>query len=66
MPRRDTRMQLSLFYVCRVCHTPVPFDQALRFRPDATVFNYPLHRACAELERRGWPIVEAQIAEAAR
>lgn len=59
--------QLSLYFVCFVCHTPVPFDKALRFNPEATTFNYPLHRACREFERRKWwtwlePLSDAEAA----
>jgi len=54
--------QMPMFYVCCVCNTAVPFTAALRFNPDADPFNWPLHRACAELDRRSWPIVLAEAA----
>jgi len=53
---------MPMFYVCCVCNTAVPFTAALRFNPDADPFNWPLHRACAELDRRSWPIVLAEAA----
>jgi hypothetical protein len=56
---------MPMFYVCCVCNTPVPFIAALRFNPDAEAFNWPLHRACQEFERRKWwtwrePLSEAE------
>jgi hypothetical protein len=63
---RPSPDQLPMFFVCCVCNCPVAFTTALRFQPKADPFNWPLHRACAELDRRSWPSVMAAHAEAAR
>jgi hypothetical protein len=47
-----------------VCNTPVPFIAALRFNPDAEAFNWPLHRACQEFERRKWWTWREPLSEA--
>jgi hypothetical protein len=70
MKRMESPVQMALFFVCCVCHTPVPFDEAQRYYPGALPFNFPLHRACHEFERRCRPVSlahwEAEQGEAAR